>query len=52
MSAVATAWLLHQPEVTAIVVGPKRAEHLDDVEAALELRLAPDEVAELAGWFA
>ena len=52
MSAVATAWLLHQPEVTAVVVGPKRLEHLDEVEAALALRLTADEQAELGGWFA
>src|SRR5262249_20403332 len=35
MAAVATAWLLHQPEVSAVVVGPNRAEHLTQVREAL-----------------
>jgi aryl-alcohol dehydrogenase-like predicted oxidoreductase len=48
---VATAWLLHVPEVTAVVVGPSRVSHLDEVRAALDLALTPQEVAELAGWF-
>ncbi len=52
MAAVATAWLLHVPEVSAVVVGPKRIEHLDQVRDALELQLTPSEHAELSGWFA
>ncbi len=52
MAAVATAWLLHQPEVTAIVVGPGRVEHLEDARAGLDLPLTPAELDELAGWFA
>ena len=49
MATVATAWLLHVPEVSAVVVGPKRAEHLDQVRDALELRLTPAERDELRG---
>jgi aryl-alcohol dehydrogenase-like predicted oxidoreductase len=52
MAAVATAWVLHQPEVTAIVVGPSRVEHLEDARAGLDLSLASTELEELAGWFA
>ena len=52
MATAATAWLLHLPEVSAVVVGPNRVEHLDQVRDALELRLTPDERDELAGWFA
>jgi aryl-alcohol dehydrogenase-like predicted oxidoreductase len=52
MAAVATAWLLHQPEITAIVVGPSRVEHLEDARAGLDLSLTPAELGELAGWFA
>jgi aryl-alcohol dehydrogenase-like predicted oxidoreductase len=51
-AAVATAWLLHVPEVTAIVIGPGRVSHLADVTAALDMALTPQEGAELAGWFA
>jgi aryl-alcohol dehydrogenase-like predicted oxidoreductase len=52
MSAVAMAWLLSLPEVTAIVVGPNRVEHLAHVAEALELRLTSAEQDELGSWFA
>lgn len=44
---VALAWLLHQPSVTAPIVGASRTGHLDDAVAALELRLSPQEIAAL-----
>jgi aryl-alcohol dehydrogenase-like predicted oxidoreductase len=47
MSAVALSWLLHVPDLTAVVVGPTRVEHLDDVAEGLALRLAPGEWQEL-----
>lgn len=40
---VALAWLLHQPAVTAPIIGPRTAEHLDSAERALEITL--DEAA-------
>jgi len=49
-AALAIAWVLSDPQVTAVVVGPRRPEHLEPALAALELRLTPaerDEVAEL-----
>ena len=51
-AAVAMAWLLHVQEVTAVVVGPNRVSHLDDVTTALELPLSTQEESELEGWFA
>jgi aryl-alcohol dehydrogenase-like predicted oxidoreductase len=42
-AALALAWLLHVPEVTAIVVGPGRPEHLEPVREALSVTLADDE---------
>ncbi|HET8561836.1 MAG TPA: aldo/keto reductase [Marmoricola sp.] len=42
---VAMAWLLHQPTVTAPIVGATRPEHLADAVAATELQLSADEVA-------
>jgi aryl-alcohol dehydrogenase-like predicted oxidoreductase len=50
-AALAYAWLLAQPQVTAIVVGPRRPAHLEPADAALELLLTPAEAAELAGFF-
>jgi aryl-alcohol dehydrogenase-like predicted oxidoreductase len=49
-AALALAWLLAQPRVTAVVIGPRRPEHLEPALAALELVLqddARDELAEL-----
>jgi aryl-alcohol dehydrogenase-like predicted oxidoreductase len=42
---VALAWLLHQPVVTAPIVGTSRPEQLADAVAAVELTLSDDEVA-------
>jgi aryl-alcohol dehydrogenase-like predicted oxidoreductase len=51
MAGLALAWLLGVPEVTAVVVGPTRAEHLAPVEEALRLELSPAEHADLRGLF-
>ena len=49
---VALAWLLHQPAVTAPIVGVTRTEHLTDALAAVDLHLEPDELARLEGHYA
>jgi aryl-alcohol dehydrogenase-like predicted oxidoreductase len=36
---VALAWLLHQPAVTAPIIGPRTSEQLDDGVRALDVRL-------------
>jgi aryl-alcohol dehydrogenase-like predicted oxidoreductase len=51
MAGLALAWLLGVPEVTAVVVGPTRAEHLDPVREALSLELTSAEHAHLQGLF-
>jgi len=43
MAALAIAWLLHLPEITAVVVGPSRVEHLAPVAEALDITLTDDE---------
>ena len=40
---LAIAWLLDHPEVTAPIVGADRPEYVDDVFAALEIALTPEE---------
>ena len=45
---VALAWLLHQPGVTAPIVGASKMNHLDDAVAALSLRLDEAELNALA----
>lgn len=40
---VALAWLLHQPAITAPIVGVTQASHIDDAVAAVDLRLSDEE---------
>ncbi len=40
MAALALAWLLALPEISAVVVGPNRAEHLAPAAEALEIELS------------
>ena len=49
---LAVAWLLAQPQVTAVVVGPRRPEQLRPLLAALAVGLSADEADELAAIFA
>jgi len=51
MAGLATAWLLGERDVTAVVVGPTRAEHLEPVREALSLDLTSEERAHLRGLF-
>ncbi len=51
-STLAVAWVLAHPQVTAVVVGPRRPEQLATAVAATELELTADERDELAGLFA
>ncbi|MGH8968190.1 MAG: aldo/keto reductase, partial [Actinomycetes bacterium] len=45
---VALAWLLHQPAVTAPIVGVTKPHHLDDALAAADLKLSDEELSRLA----
>lgn len=38
-AAMAFSWLLHQPDVTAPIIGPRRAAHFEPIIEALDLRL-------------
>jgi aryl-alcohol dehydrogenase-like predicted oxidoreductase len=44
---VALAWLLHQPTVTAPIVGVTKPEHLSDAVAAVDLELSDTELDRL-----
>ena len=52
VSTLAVAWLLAQPTVTAVVVGPRRPEHLESALRGAESRLSKAEADELADLFA
>jgi len=47
-STLAIAWVLEQPAVTAVVVGPRRVDHLDAAVAALDVGLSRAEADGLA----
>ena len=51
-AVLATAWVLSDPRVTALVVGPRNSKQLDSALEALSLPLSPGERDELAGLFA
>ena len=60
VAQVALAWLLHQPQVTSVIVGAKRPDQLADNVGATKLELSADELktlgeasalpAEYPGW--
>ncbi|MEO7401016.1 MAG: aldo/keto reductase, partial [Polaromonas sp.] len=45
VARVALAWLLHQPQVTSVIVGAKRPEQLADNLAATKVELTADDLA-------
>ncbi|HEY4939926.1 MAG TPA: aldo/keto reductase [Rhizomicrobium sp.] len=45
---IALAWLLHQPVVTAPIVGASKMKHLDDAIAAVTIKLTDEETKALA----
>ena len=49
-ATLALAWILANPDVGAVVVGPRRLAHLETAWAALELPVDRDELTELFTW--
>jgi aryl-alcohol dehydrogenase-like predicted oxidoreductase len=41
---VALAWVLHNPVVTAPIIGASKNSHIDDAVAALKVKLTRDEI--------
>ena len=50
-ASLALAWLLAQPDITAVVVGLRNTKHLGTALAALELELSDGQSDELASLF-
>jgi aryl-alcohol dehydrogenase-like predicted oxidoreductase len=50
-AALALAWLLAQPDVTAVVIGPGRAGHLEPVDGAQRVQLSAEDRDALAELF-
>ncbi len=51
MAALALAWVLSHPQVTAVIIGPRRPEHFGPVREALGMELSSEERNQLAGLF-
>lgn len=45
---IALAWVLHQPGVTAPIIGASKLEHLEEAAKAVELKLTYEELTSLA----
>ena len=43
-ACMAVAWVLHQPAVTAAIIGPRTMAHLQDLLPAVELKLSDDDL--------
>jgi len=52
MAALALAWMLGKPGITAPIVGASKEHHLQDAVAALDVKLTADEVAALEAPYA
>jgi aryl-alcohol dehydrogenase-like predicted oxidoreductase len=46
-SQIALAWILHQPVITAPIIGASKLQHLDDAVAAISVKLTADEIKSL-----
>ena len=47
VAQIAIAWLLHQPQVTTVIIGAKRPDQLADNLAATQVALSGDELRQL-----
>jgi aryl-alcohol dehydrogenase-like predicted oxidoreductase len=50
-ATLAVAWLLAQPRVTSVIIGPRRQQHLGEAIRALDVALSPAEADALAQLF-
>jgi aryl-alcohol dehydrogenase-like predicted oxidoreductase len=51
MTALAIAWVLHQPRVDAAIIGPRTVAHLNAALASITVTLSGDDGLRLAGLF-
>jgi aryl-alcohol dehydrogenase-like predicted oxidoreductase len=47
MAQIAMAWLLHKDGITSPIIGATKVKHIEDAVAAVDLRLSPEEIAQL-----
>ena len=44
---VALAWMLHKPYITSPIIGASKMHHLEELVAALDVKLTPEDIATL-----
>ncbi len=44
---IALAWMLHKPYITSPIIGATKMPHLEQAIQALDIKLAPDDIAYL-----
>ena len=47
VAQVALAWLLHQPDVTSVIIGAKTVAQLKDNLGAVEVMLSPEDLKQI-----
>ncbi|MCP4657583.1 MAG: aldo/keto reductase, partial [bacterium] len=47
LARFATAWVLRNPDVTSVIIGPRIMEHLEQSLAALEVEITPEEAEQV-----
>lgn len=50
MVRLALAWAMTHPDVTAVLIGARATDHIDNALAARDMRLDPDLRAEMSAW--
>jgi len=43
-AALSVSWILHQPAITSVIIGPRTPEHLEDLVSAQEIHLSPEDL--------
>jgi len=46
-TALSVAWILHQPAITSVIIGPRTPEHLDDLLSSRNIHLSSEDLT----WF-
>jgi aryl-alcohol dehydrogenase-like predicted oxidoreductase len=44
-TALSVSWILHQPAITSVIIGPRTPEHLDDLVSAQDIHLLTEDLA-------
>ena len=46
-AALSVGWILHQPAISSVIIGPRTPAHLDDLITAVDIQLSPEDL----DWF-